>query len=329
MGKGTFPGFKANPEKPFIAVAEGLRIDPRNLAGLVWVDGDADRVIAGSHRDDGRDTGLGRVVVDGKERTLRDEGVFPGSTMVVNGAARTVAMAVWVFTDGTYMVRIKDADLPPGTHSSAVDALQLGRWNGIADGSSFAGAGDDCVICFAAGTLIHTRQGLVLVERLVPGDRVMTADHGFCPIRWVGRRSMPGMGAMAPVLITEGALGNSRALRVSPQHRMLIAGWRAEVLFGQSEVLVPAIALVNDSTIRRDPCPEVTYVHFLCDRHQIVFAEGIPTESLNPGQIGLSRLDRAARDEVLALFPALARDPLAYGPPARQMATVQTGALLG
>jgi len=161
--------------------------------------------------------------------------------------------------------------------------------------------------CFTAGTRIATPGGPRAIEDLRVGDRVSTADHGAQVIRWIGARQVAGTGAFAPIRFDTGAIGNQRPLRVSPQHRMLISGWRAEILFGQSEVLVAAKHLVNDRAIRPDPCATVTYLHMIFDRHEVVFAEGVPTESLHLGTVAMGGLDRAARAEVLSLFPELDR----------------------
>lgn len=161
--------------------------------------------------------------------------------------------------------------------------------------------------CFTAGTRIETPGGPRPVEDLQVGDRVITADHGAQTVRWTGARQVAGLGPFAPIRFETGAIGNARPLRVSPQHRMLITGWRAEILFGQSDVLVAAKHLVNGTTIRPDPGPSVTYLHVIFDRHEIVFAEGVPTESLHLGSVAMGALDRAARDEVLSLFPDLDR----------------------
>ena len=66
-------------------------------------------------------------------------------------------------------------------------------------------------------------------EKLAAGDMVVTMDHGPQPIRWIGSSKRPDR-QLAPILIRKGALGNTRDLRVSPQHRMLLSGWQAEVL---------------------------------------------------------------------------------------------------
>jgi len=84
------------------------------------------------------------------------------------------------------------------------------------------------LFCFTAGTLIKTQSGEVLIEDLAKGDMVLTMDHGYQPIRWIGSSKRPATGNMAPILIRKGALGNDRDLRVSPQHRMLLQGWQAE-----------------------------------------------------------------------------------------------------
>ncbi len=175
---------------------------------------------------------------------------------------------------------------------------------------------DDVVtlICFAAGTPIRTARGWCPVERLRPGDRVWTLDDGFQPLRWVGARRVAAGGAFAPVAIAPGTFGNRGELVVSPQHRLLVGGWRAELLFGQHELLVPACHLVDGRRIRRRPCRQVTYVHLLFDRHQIVDSDGALSESLYPGAEAARALTAAQKAEVAALFPDLGRPS---APPAR------------
>lgn len=159
--------------------------------------------------------------------------------------------------------------------------------------------------CFAKGTLIETDRGPVAIDTLQVGDLVRTMDNGFQTIRWIGQRKISGRDDMAPILIRAGALGNYRDLRVSPQHRMLVHDWRSEVYFGEPQVFVAAKHLVNDLTIVRMPCPEITYVHMSFDDHEVVFAEGAPSESLHLGSMTLSALDRAAQAEVHRVFPEL------------------------
>ncbi len=62
----------------------------------------------------------------------------------------------------------------------------------------------------------------------------------------------------------------------------------------------------------------VTYLHMLFDRHQIVTAEGAPSESFHPGAASPDGLGAAPRAEFLDLFPALRADAGAYGQAARR-----------
>ncbi|TDL76573.1 Hint domain-containing protein [Palleronia sediminis] len=173
------------------------------------------------------------------------------------------------------------------------------------------------IVCFASGTRITTAEGAVAIEDLRTGDRVLTRDAGFQSIRWIGRTRVPADGHLAPIRFAQGAIGNTRALRVSPQHRILLAHRQLGLYFDEAEVLVPARMLVNGRTITVDPGGEVEYHHMLFDDHQIVFAEGAPSESFHPGRIGMGSLAREARAEIHALFPELAEDPRAYGASAR------------
>lgn len=160
--------------------------------------------------------------------------------------------------------------------------------------------------CFAAGTLIETAAGARPVETLRPGDLVRTLDNGLQPVRWAGTRTVPGAGPLAPVRITAGTLGNDADLLVSQQHRILLRGWRAEMHFGQHEVLVAAKHLVNGKTIRLLPCHQITYAHLAFDRHEIIIAAGIHCESLFLGKMAINAMGPQARGELLAIFPELA-----------------------
>ena len=193
----------------------------------------------------------------------------------------------------------------------------------ILDGSgtvtgSFDFSGIEAIIrgavpCFTPGTMIVTDRGDRPVEDLAQGDMVLTRDDGFRPLRWIGRREVSEAELLLaprfqPVQIAAGALGNGlplRDLRVSPQHRMLLTGMQAEVLFGEYEVLVPAIHLINDRTIRRMSQKTVTYLHLLFDQHQIICADGAWTESFQPGDLVLRSMNKEQCEELFALFPEL------------------------
>ena len=161
------------------------------------------------------------------------------------------------------------------------------------------------VVCFTRGTHIATTQGEILIENLKVGDLVLTMDHGYQPIRWIGSTRVAAVGNLAPILFRKGVLNNVRDLMVSPQHRMFLNGWQAEVLVGEHEVLAAAKHLVNDSTVRRVEGGEVEYFHILFDTHEIIFAEGCPSESFHPGVVGWGALAEESRQEIVTLFPQL------------------------
>jgi Ca2+-binding RTX toxin-like protein len=177
---------------------------------------------------------------------------------------------------------------------------------------------ENTAVCFVVGTRLATAKGNRPIEKLRLGDLVQTVDHGLQPIRWIGSMTVAAMGDLAPIRIAAGALGNRRDLLVSPLHRMMLAGWQIELLFGEEEVLAAAKMLVNDDTIRPEPMAQVTYYHLMFDAHEVVFAEGAPAESFHPGVEGFDALGDAARAEICAQFPLLAlSDFSAYGPSAR------------
>ncbi|PRY75441.1 Hint domain-containing protein [Yoonia maritima] len=201
--------------------------------------------------------------------------------------------------------------------------------SGVRSGNVGMGDFTGDVVCFGHDTLIETDKGKVAVQDLRQGDLVMTMDNGLQPIRWVGSRTVDAVGKFAPIVISEGVVGNTRELVLSPQHRVMMQGWQAELLFGEAEVLVAAKQLVNDKTIVRREGGEVTYYHILFDRHEVVYADDAPCESFHPGHVGINGMDEAQSAEIFALFPELEDDVLAFGPTARLAAKASEGALLG
>ena len=184
------------------------------------------------------------------------------------------------------------------------------------DGSRMDFENFEEIICFTPGTLIDTARGRIAVEDLVAGDAVLTRDHGYQPLAWTGRRDLSAADlatcpAAAPIRIAAGALGKNlpeRDLIVSPRHRMLITGARADLMFGEREVLVAAADLLALPGVERVMDGGVSYVHVMCDAHQIIRAEGSWTESFQPAAAVLNALDAATRAELLGLFPALATE---------------------
>ncbi len=174
------------------------------------------------------------------------------------------------------------------------------------------------IICFTTGTLILTETGERPIESIEVGDRIITRDNGLQRVRWIGKRTVPGIGKFAPIIIDdERYVGANRQLRVSPQHRMLIQSYQADLLFGESEVLVAAKHMLGSDGVRREECAAVTYVHMLFDRHEVIYAEGAATESFHVGDMSLEALENPARDEVFELFPELRVSPDSMGHTAR------------
>jgi len=192
--------------------------------------------------------------------------------------------------------------------------------------------------CFTLGTLIDTPAGPRRIETLVPGDLVLTRDHGPQPLRWIGKTRLTAADLRAaphhrPVRISAGALGDGlplRPLTLSPQHRLLISGWRAELLFGEVEVLVPALALVGDRAARVTDLPEgVVYLHLLFDHHEVISAEGAEVESLLPDWLTREDIPPALRAELIDLVANTGHETEQLGKgAARSCLTLREGRLL-
>lgn len=267
-------------------------------------------------------SGSGDISVD-----VIDNDQAPNSMVVthINGQAVTVGDTVTLSNgfdvtlqaDGTLLVEAPTGYTPPTTPQDFTFSYTAatGNGNGISD-SAFVTI--TTIPCFVAGTRIRTDRGDVPVEQLRVGDRVETRDNGLQPIRWIGNRTVEATGTFAPIVIERGTMGYHDTLVLSPQHRVLVSHHMAELLFGEDEVLIAAKDLVNECSIWVREGGTVDYFHLLFDEHQIIWSEGLQTESFHPGPVTLSGFDDAVRQEITTLFPELDLDTgRGYGASAR------------
>ncbi len=193
------------------------------------------------------------------------------------------------------------------------------------------------VICFTPGSKILTETGQRLIEDLRPGERVQTRDNGLQEILWAGHRRMSGarlhaMPGLRPIRFRAGALGIGRPdedLLVSPQHRMLLRGPAARALFNADEVLVAAEDLLNDHTITVDhDLRDVSYVHLLLPQHNILWANGLESESYHPASTSFDTVAPEQRAALLSFVPSAEHSPQDYGDFARRTLSASEAAIL-
>ena len=313
---------------------DAIRVDgPNDVLRLDQADGAEElrkRAARMVHRLVG--AALERDPAQGASKLYADDRALPDNSFVVTDGSKSFTVTLIEVGRGSQPLLMFMDAIPP----RATDLWIVHHTLGAATPPQ--GASEPCgVICFTPGTRLLTPQGLKRIADLREGDMVQTKDNGAQPVRWIGSRRMTGarlyaMPKFRPVRIRAGALHQDvpdEDLIVSPEHRMLIKGAVAQELFNTPEVLVKAKDLINGDTILVDlALREVTYVHVLLDDHQVLWANGMQTESFHPASAAMSALDPADRDRLLAGHPQLAYDPHTYGPYARRNLSRSEAAIL-
>ena len=136
--------------------------------------------------------------------------------------------------------------------------------------------------CFLKGTKILTGEGERKIEDLTIGDLLPTMFGGLRPIQWIGRYpikrsdpSKPWVKDALPVRIARSALAPN-----VPHTDLYLTGGHSLLIDG---VLVPAELLINGTTITRDEAreyDELEYIHVKLESHDVIYAEGVPAETL-------------------------------------------------
>ena len=249
---------------------------------------------------------------------------FPaGSTISANGHVTLVAnwagtlpadtfeIGVAVFNDGGDVIELSDgtniavASYGSGTggedFGSDIDGLSIQR----APDGGMTLANDQAPTpgltnnCFLAGTRIRTAHGEQLIENLQEGEQIKTHDGVLKTIKWLCIQTINIKHPVNPlrrnpVCFKKGSLGHNfpkSDLCTSPDHAMFVDG-----------LLINAGALVNGvNIISTQPKEDFKYYHIELDSHELIIAEGCPTESYLPQHENRSDYDNA--EEFNARYP--------------------------
>jgi len=169
-----------------------------------------------------------------------------------------------------------------GIAATAAVAMLASSRRGMAQTASVAAYARGGHHCMLKGTAVATANGHRKVEELAIGDLVPTMYGGTRPIQWIGRRpfkksdpSKPWPRSLQPIHILPSAIAPNiprSDLYLSPEHALLV-----------DLVLVSVGSLVNDVTIRRfdaNEYDELEYFHVKVEGHDVIYAEGLPVETL-------------------------------------------------
>jgi hypothetical protein len=220
--------------------------------------------------------GTAFIVADDTEIGTPGNQLYLDCTITLMGPDSTTYEAlVWVEVEGDEAAEVYL--MPLATLRAEYDYRLVG-----ADRETAAAKfGDVACVRFARGTNITLASGAQIpIEDLKVGDRVLTRDAGPQQIRWIGNTTLRAVGDYAPVVITAGALFNTRNLVLSPDHRLFIYQREDRIGAGRSEVLVKVRHLINGTTVYQQRGGFVDYFQILFDDHQIIYAEGIAAETL-------------------------------------------------
>lgn len=255
----------------------------------------------------------GRHVDDCRAPAGRPDCLF----RVLEGRRDWIGTLIWIEAMGHPLVLFAGA-LPPSGQPLRIDHVETsgdGRERGEATGT----------FGLTAGTWIETPGGSRQIEHLSAGDKVLTLDAGIQEVIWIGERRLslgdlrraPGL---APIRLCQGAHERFRPdepLVVAPDQRLLLRG-RKHGIEEVAEVLVSARDMVDGVSVRPEtPYRPVTYFQILLERHHVIMANGLETETFHPAALSLSAIPKAERQRLLDVMPVLGVAAEAYGPSAR------------
>lgn len=125
-----------------------------------------------------------------------------------------------------------------------------------------------------AGTGIYTADGVIPVEHLSPGDRIITRNNGISRLKQV--RS--GAVKLKPVVVKAGSLGfehGSNDIAVPPHARLHIRDWRAMAVMQTASADIDAAVLLDGEFVTQAPEQTVQVCELVFDGPETVYADGL------------------------------------------------------
>jgi len=125
-----------------------------------------------------------------------------------------------------------------------------------------------------AGTLLLTADGEMPVEYLSPGDRIITRNAGYVPLRAIQSMRV----TEEAVKIAAGSLGDSKPthhVMLPASQMVLVRDWRARALRGAAQAVMPAGCLIDDEFITSLGLRDMTLVRLGFDAPHVVYADGL------------------------------------------------------
>ncbi|WP_147125382.1 Hint domain-containing protein [Shimia ponticola] len=134
------------------------------------------------------------------------------------------------------------------------------------------------------GTEIATADGILPIEHLTLGDRVITREYGMQSLTWVGHRYV----TCDAVRLSENALGNGRPAQrmfLPSGQRVLVRDWRAKTLYNTRTAGVRAQRLVDGTYVRDVGARNLRLFYLGFERSCTVYAGGFEMLSHVPSDM--------------------------------------------
>lgn len=176
---------------------------------------------------------------------------------------------------------------------------------------------EDAFCAFSRGSQVETDAGLVAVEDLLPGDRIVTSDGTAEPLLWKGSTTLvpgrPGPKGHKFHLtrIMADSFGIQRPMScviAGPSARLLHTPDHLRALAGDQQILSPVHACIDGmSVIETAPPTPVQLYHLCLKAHAVIRVGGLDFETFHPGPNAGRMVSHAMRPVFLNLFPLVSQ----------------------
>jgi hypothetical protein len=126
----------------------------------------------------------------------------------------------------------------------------------------------------AAGTRIRTLDGVLPVEFLEPGDRIVTRSGARRLVAVSVRRCRVAQ----VVRLSASTLGHDRPeadLLLGPGQPVIVRDWRARMLYGSEVAAVPSARLTDGEDVLRETRRQVLLYTLRFAEDEVIWAEGV------------------------------------------------------